>query len=78
MSSLTVVLATRVCEQHANLLREVFESSHFLGRVGEDQSLLRHGSGITGCIELFMQDVNSCGEFSGFLIELAVASDLPS
>ena len=25
-----------------------------------------------------MQDVNSCGEFGGFLIELAVASDLPS
>ena len=25
-----------------------------------------------------MQDVNSCGEFGGFLIELVEASDLPS
>ena len=46
--------------------------------MGEDQSLLRHDSGITGCVELFMQDIDSCGEFSGFLIKLAVASNLPS
>ena len=25
-----------------------------------------------------MQDIDSCGEFGGFLIELAEASDLPS
>ena len=31
-----------------------------------------------GCIKLFMQDVNSCSELGGFLIELAEAGDLPS
>ena len=31
-----------------------------------------------GCVELFMQDVNSCGELGGFLIELVEAGDLPS
>ena len=46
--------------------------------MGEDQLLLRHGSGVAGCIELFVQDIDSCSEFGGFLIELAVASDLPS
>ena len=78
MSSSIAVLVTRVCGQHANLLREVLESGHLLGHTGEDQSLLRHGSGITSCVELFMQDFNSCGELSGFLIELVEAGDLPS
>ena len=78
MSSLIAVLATRVCGQHANLLREVFESGRLLGHMGEDQSFLRHGLGVASCIELFMQDFNSCGEFGGFLIELAKAGDLPS
>jgi hypothetical protein len=68
----------RVCGQHANLLREVLKSSHLLGCAGEDQSLLRHGSGIAGCVKFFMQDIDSCGKLSSFLIELAVASDLPS
>jgi hypothetical protein len=68
----------RVCGQHANLLREVFEPGRLLGGVGEDQSLLRHGAGVMGCIKLFMQDFNSRSELGGFLIELAEASDLPS
>ena len=68
----------RVCGQHANLLQEVLELGHLLGRAGEDQSLLRHGLGITGCVELFMQDVNSRSELCGFLIELMEAGDLPS
>ena len=34
--------------------------------------------GITGSIEFFVQDVNSCGEFGGFLIELVEVSHLPS
>ena len=67
-----------MCGQHANLFREVFESGRLLGGVGEDQLLLRHGAGVVGCIELFMQDLDSCGELGGFLIELAEASDLPS
>ena len=45
---------------------------------GEDQSLFGHGSGVVGCVELFMQDFNSCGELGGFLIELTEVSDLPS
>ena len=49
-----------------------------LGGAGKDQSLLRHGAGIAGCIEFFMQDLNSCGEFGGFLIKLAEASNLSS
>ena len=62
-----VVLAIRVCGQHANLLREVFESGHLLGCAGEDQLLLRHGSGIVGH-----------GELSSFLIKLMEVGDLPS
>jgi hypothetical protein len=46
--------------------------------VGEDQSLLRHGSGVAGHVKLFMQDINTCSKFSSFLIELVVVSDLPS
>ena len=46
--------------------------------MGEDQLLLRHGSGIASCVELFMQDFNSCGDLSSFLIELAKTGDLPS
>ena len=68
----------RVCGQHANLLQEVFESGHLLGRVGEDQSLFRHGLGVASCIELFMQDFNSSGELCSFLIELMEAGNLPS
>ena len=49
-----------------------------MGGVGEDQSLLRHGAGVVGCIKFFMQDFNLSGELGGFLIELAEASDLPS
>ena len=75
---MTVVLATRVCGQHANLLQEVFESGRLLGGAGEDQSLLRHGASIACCIEFFVQDFNLCGKLGGFLIELAEASDLPS
>ena len=67
-----------MCGQHANLLREVFESGHLLGGAGKDQSLLRHGAGVAGCIKFFVQDLDSCGKFGGFLIELAEASDLPS
>ena len=78
MSSSTVVLAMRVCGQHANLLLEVFESGRLLRRMGKDQSFLQHGLGIAGCIKLFMQDINSCSELGGFLIELAEAGDLPS
>ena len=68
----------RVCGQHANLLWEVFELGHLLGHMGEDQSLLRHGLGIAGCVKLFVQDFNSRDKFSGFLIELVEAGDLPS
>jgi hypothetical protein len=78
MSSSIVVLATRVCGQHANLLWKVFESGHLLGCMGEDQLLLRHGLGIMGCVELFMQDIDSRGELCSFLIKLAEAGDLPS
>ena len=78
MSSSIVVLATRVCGQHANLLREVFESGCLLGHTREDQSLLRHGLGVVGCVELFMQDVDSCSKLCSFLIELTEAGDLPS
>ena len=49
-----------------------------MGGAGEDQSLLRHGAGIVGCIEFFMQDFDLCGKLGGFLIELAEAGDLPS
>ena len=49
-----------------------------MGGAGEDQSFLRHGAGVAGCIEFFMQDFDSRGELGGFLIELAEASDLPS
>ena len=49
-----------------------------MGGAGEDQSLLRHGASVAGCIEFFVQDFNSRGELGGFLIELAEASDLPS
>ena len=45
---------------------------------GEDQSLLGHGTGVACHVELFVQDFDSRGEFGGFLIELAEASDLPS
>ena len=48
------------------------------GGAGEDQSLLRHGAGVACRVEFFMQDFDSRGEFCGFLIELAEASDLPS
>ena len=68
----------RVFGQHANLLWEVFESGHLLGHAGEDQSLLRHGSGIASCIKLFMQDVDSCSKLGGLLIELTEVGDLPS
>ena len=78
MSLSIAVLVTRVCGQHANLLREVFESGRLLGHAGEDQLLLRHGSGVMSCIELFVQDINSRGELSGFLIKLTEAGDLPS
>ena len=54
MSSSIVVLATRVCGQHANLLQEVFESGRLLGRAGEDQLLLRLGSGIASHVEFFV------------------------
>ena len=69
---------TRICGQHANLLREVFESGCLLGCTGEDQSLLRHGSGVMSHIELFVQDINLRGELGGFLIELTEVGDLPS
>ena len=49
-----------------------------LGHVGKDQSLFRHGLGIAGCVEFFMQDIDSCGKFGSFLIELAEVGDLPS
>ena len=49
-----------------------------LGRTGEDQSLLRHGLGIVSCVELFMQDFNSCSNLGSFLIKLAEMGDLPS
>ena len=34
--------------------------------------------GVVGCVELFIQDVNSCSKFGGFLIELAEAGNLPN
>ena len=46
--------------------------------MGEDQSLLRHGSGIVSCVKFFMQDFNLCSELGSFLIELMEAGDLPS
>ena len=46
--------------------------------MGEDQSLLRHGLGIAGRVELFMQDIDLHGELCGFLIKLAEAENLPS
>ena len=49
-----------------------------MGGAGKDQSFLRHGAGVTRRVELFVQDFDSRGEFGGFLIELAEASDLPS
>ena len=78
MSTSTVILATSVCGQHANLLQEVFEPGCLLGGAGEDQSLLGHGASVACGVEFFMQDFNSRGELGGFLIELAEASDLPS
>ena len=78
MSTSTVVLATRVCGQHANLLREVLKPGRLLGGAGEDQSLFCHGAGVAGCLEFFMQDFDSRGEFGGFLVELTEVSDLPS
>jgi hypothetical protein len=51
---------------------------HLLRCSGKDQSFLRHGSGVTGRIKLFVQDIDSSGEFSGFLIELVEVGDLPS
>ena len=78
MSLSIVVLATRVCRQHANLLQEVFELSRLLGCAAEDQSLLRHCLGVAGCVKFFVQDVDLCGEFGGFLIELVEATNLPS
>jgi hypothetical protein len=78
MSSLIAVLAMRVCGQHANLLWELFKSGHLLGHAGEDQSLFRHGLGVTSCVELFMQDFDSCSELCSFLIELAEVGNLPS
>ena len=67
-----------MCGQHANLLREVFEPGCLLGGAGEDQSFLGHGASVACCVKFFMQDFDSRGELSGFLIELAEASDLPS
>ena len=67
-----------MCGQHANLLREVFEPGRLLGGTGEDQSLLGHGASVAGCIEFFMQDFDSRGELSSFLIKLVEVSDLPS
>ena len=55
-----------------------FELGRLLGSVGEDQSLLRHGSSIASCVELFMQDFNSRSELGGFLVEFAEAGNLPS
>ena len=78
MSSSIVVLTTRVCGQHANLLREVFELGRLLGRAGEDQLLLRHGLGVVSCVKLVMQDFNLHGKLCSFLIELTEAGDLPS
>ena len=78
MSLSIVVLVTRVCGQHANLLWELFESGHLLGRIGEDQLLLQHGLGIAGHIELFIQDFNSQGKLGGLLIKLTEVSDLLS
>jgi hypothetical protein len=46
--------------------------------MGKDQLFLRHGLGIAGCVELFMQDIDSCSKFGGFLIELTEAGNLPS
>ena len=46
--------------------------------MGEDQSLLRHSSGIAGCVKLFMQDIDLCSKFSSLLIELVEAGNLPS
>ena len=73
-----VVLTTRVHGQHTNLLQEVLELSHLLRCSGKDESLLGHGLGIVGCIELFVQDLNLQGEVGGFLVELAKMGDLPS
>jgi hypothetical protein len=74
MSSSIAVLVTRVCGQHGNLLREVFELDRLLGCMGKDQSLLRHGLGV----KLFMQDFNSRSDLGSFLIELAEMGNLPS
>ena len=52
--------------------------SRLLGCAGEDQSLLRHGSGITSCVKLFVQDFDLCGKLGSFLIELTEMGDLPS
>ena len=70
-STSTVVLVTRVCGQHANLLREVFEAGRLLGGASEDQSFFRHGTGIACRVELFVQDFDSRGEFGSFLIHFA-------
>ena len=49
-----------------------------MGGTGEDQSLFRHGAGVACRVELFVQDFDLRGKFSGFLIKLTEASDLPS
>jgi hypothetical protein len=51
---------------------------HLLGCTGEDQSFLRHGSCLTGHIKFFVQDFDLHGKFSGLLVKLAEAGDLPS
>ena len=78
MSLSIVVLAMRVCGQHANLLQEVLKLSCLLGCVGEDQLLLGHGLSVAGRIEFFVQDFDSCGKLDGFLIKLVKVGDLPS
>jgi hypothetical protein len=78
MSLLIVVLATRIRGQHANLLWEVLELSCLLRRSGEDELFLRHGPGVMGCVEFFIQDLDLQGEVGGFLVELTKTGDLPS
>jgi hypothetical protein len=48
-----------------------------LGHKGEDQLLLRHGSGVTGCVKFFVQNLDLCSEFCGFLVKFAEVGDLP-
>ena len=62
--------------QHANLPREVLKLGCLLRCSGKNESLLRHGPGVAGCIELFIQDFSLQGEFCSFLIELVEVGDL--